>query len=165
MLNTTSNGPIFIVAVEDNDADTDLIRLALHESHLEHELHVIRDGDAAVEFFAQMKDVAMPRPDLVLLELYLPKVNGINVLLELRDCAGCDLIPVIVLSSDVSTSDRKRLTDLGVDSYSYVEKPDTLAEWLLFGETIRQVLQRRHSEAKPRPWIAATDASSAHQAT
>ena len=128
-----------ILVVDDNKADVFLIREALAAAHVDADLHVVHDGHAALRFLdAADRDRNAPSPDLVLLDLNLPKVNGEKVLKHLRGSAQCgDTLVVIVTSSD-STHERETMTGLGISGY--FRKPSEYSEFLQLGLLVKKLL-------------------------
>lgn len=110
-----------ILLVEDNDNDEILTRRALEKTRLANDVIVARDGAEALELLfgegAQRREL----PQLVLLDLKLPKVDGIEVLRRIRETERTHRLPVVVLTSSDEERDRYRSYDLGVNSY--VRKP------------------------------------------
>lgn len=136
------NGMAHILLAEDNSGDILLIRRALAEYGIEHELHVVHDGEQAIAFLARAgRRGKAPRPDLVLLDLNLPRVGGAEVLMELRHNPQCAATPVIVVTSSNAARDRARLTELGVSHY--FQKPSDLEEFMQLGAVVRDVLGGR----------------------
>jgi CheY-like chemotaxis protein len=131
-----------ILLAEDNQADVTLIRYALSAHGIENELHVAMDGEAALQFFAIMGSTGHPPcPDLLLLDLNLPKVDGAEILTEFRKHPACSNTPVIVVSSSGGERDRERVSALGVSGY--FQKPSDLDEFLKLGEVVREVISSR----------------------
>jgi CheY-like chemotaxis protein len=90
-----------IVLAEDNPADVGLVRAALREHGVDCELHVIGDGEEALPFIDSLDlDSKIPCPDLLLLDLYLPKRDGNEILKYLRASERCARTPVVLTSSD-----------------------------------------------------------------
>jgi chemotaxis family two-component system response regulator Rcp1 len=117
--------PIEVLLVEDNDADADLTRETLEPSSIQLKISVVRDGVEAIEFLRQRSEGARTaRPDLILLDLSLPRKNGWEVLLEIKDDPRLRLIPVLVLTSSDAEADVVRSYDLGASCY--VTKPRDL---------------------------------------
>ena len=110
-----------ILLVEDNDNDEILTRRALEKTRLVNEVIVARDGAEALEFLFGEGAEDRELPQLVLLDLKLPKVDGIEVLRRIRDDRRTHRLPVVVLTSSDEEQDRYRSYDLGVNSY--VRKP------------------------------------------
>jgi len=103
-----------ILLVEDNANDAELTLRALKQRNLANQVHVCRDGAAAMDFFA---DGASPVPKVVLLDLKLPKVDGLEVLRRLKGDARTKAIPVVVLTSSREEPDIERAYELGANSY------------------------------------------------
>ncbi|WP_254766900.1 response regulator [Salinilacihabitans rarus] len=98
--------PIDILLVEDNPGDVRLTREAFKEGRIENNLHVATDGVEALSFVRQEGEYAdAPRPDLVLLDLNLPRKNGDEVLAELKSDDDLKCIPVVVLTSSKAEED------------------------------------------------------------
>jgi len=97
---------IDVLLVEDNPADARLAQEALKESRLQLNLHIVRDGVEALEFlFQQGQYTDVPSPDLILLDLNLPRKNGHEVLTEVKNNDTLKHIPVVVLSSSQAEDD------------------------------------------------------------
>lgn len=98
--------PVDILLVEDNPGDVRLTREAFGEVDLAHELHVVNDGQAAVDFLFQRGEYAdAPRPELVFLDLNLPKKSGIEVLKEIKVDSSLHRIPIVVLTGSTARED------------------------------------------------------------
>jgi CheY-like chemotaxis protein len=103
--------PISILAAEDNEADVILFEEALAHHQLEHQLDVVRDGQAALDYLTRMgKPAQPPCPDLLLLDLNLPKVDGGTILSEFRKHPECRETPVIIVTSSDAERDRVRVS-------------------------------------------------------
>jgi CheY-like chemotaxis protein len=111
-----------ILLVEDNPADVDLTRASLEESRVLSNLHVTTDGVEAMDFLHQRNGFEdAPQPDLVLLDLNLPRKDGREVLKECKEDERLRRIPIVVLTSSKAESDVARAYNLHANSY--VEKP------------------------------------------
>lgn len=98
--------PIDILLVEDNDSDALLVAVALSKAKVPNRLHRVSDGQAALEFLHQQgRYVNAPRPQLILLDLNLPKRSGSEVLAEIKEDEYLKTIPVVVLTSSRSPED------------------------------------------------------------
>ncbi|WP_435127245.1 response regulator [Halobaculum sp. D14] len=98
--------PIDILLVEDNPGDVRLTKEAFADAKLANDLHVVTDGEAALEFLFQRGEHAdAPRPNLTLLDLNLPKVDGLDVLEEMNDDPALQRIPVVVLTGSEAEED------------------------------------------------------------
>jgi two-component system, chemotaxis family, response regulator Rcp1 len=118
--------PAQILLVEDSPGDIRLTREALRDAKIANELQVVGDGEAALDFLHQRGPYAdMPRPDIVLLDLNLPRKDGREVLQEMKADEELRRIPVIVLTTSVAEGDVLRSYDLHVNAF--VTKPLDLA--------------------------------------
>ncbi|HZU52918.1 MAG TPA: response regulator [Holophagaceae bacterium] len=121
-----------ILLVEDNPDDEELTRVAFQESHIANELMVTRDGAEALDWLFgtgtfEGRDMGVT-PSVVLLDLKLPKVDGLQVLQRLRSDERTRRIPVVILTSSKEQEDVARSYDLGANSY--VRKPVDFAQFL-----------------------------------
>ena len=124
-----------ILLVEDNPDDEALTLRALRKHDLADEVVVVRDGAEALAFFCEATRAGDDHlPELVLLDLKLPKVDGLQVLKMLRDDEHTRRLPVVVLSSSSEERDIAQSYDLGANSY--VRKPVDFTE---FSEAVRQL--------------------------
>jgi CheY-like chemotaxis protein len=111
-----------ILLVEDDEGDVLITREALAEQQVPGALHVVHDGDQALQFVHRTgRYTAAPRPDLVLLDLNLPRRGGLEVLAELKSHPSLRLIPVVVLSTSSAEEDIVRSYSLHANAY--VSKP------------------------------------------
>ncbi|MBT9317362.1 response regulator [Leptothoe spongobia] len=117
-----------LLLVEDNAADAFLIKAFLQNSQLPNTLYQVQDGEAAMAFLRQEADYAgVPRPNLILLDLNLPKKDGCEVLEELKADPHLQGIPVIVMTGSSATQDILRSYELHASCY--VTKPSDLDEF------------------------------------
>ena len=107
-----------ILLVEDNPDDRDLTIMALKGSNIASEIDIARDGEEVLEYF---EDPSRPLPVLVLLDLKLPRIMGLEVLKRLRAEERTKLVPIVVLTSSQQESDRYQSYVEGVNAY--VVKP------------------------------------------
>jgi two-component system, response regulator len=127
-----------ILLVEDNSKDVELTLHALRRENLSNLIHVVRDGEEALEFlfcrgaFANRSLDHPPR--LVILDLKLPKVTGLEVLREIKNNVHTQAIPVTVLTSSKEDRDLVESYKLGVNSY--IQKPVDFNE---FRDTVKQL--------------------------
>ena len=129
-----------IFLAEDNRGDVLLVQEALAAHSISHELFVVRDGGAALQFVARMGTVGHPPcPDLMLLDLNLPKVDGPTILAEFRKRPECLQTPVVVISSSDASNDRDRMNALGVAHY--FRKPSDLEAYLQLGSVVKGLLE------------------------
>ncbi len=114
--------PIEILMIEDNLADIELTREALMEGKLTNRLHTVVDGEQALDFLYQREPYEdVPSPDIILLDLNLPKISGREVLADIKSNPDLSIIPVIVLSSSQDASDISKSYELNANSF--VTKP------------------------------------------
>ena len=114
--------PIHILLVEDNEGDILLTLEALHEGNLPLEVSVVKDGWEALQFIAQEGSYIYAKdPDLILLDVNLPKVNGHEVLEKIKSADAKKDIPVIMLTTSSSESDISKSFKNRADSY--IPKP------------------------------------------
>ena len=123
-----------ILLAEDNPADVYLIEEALREHQVPFQITVAEDGEAAIAMIV----AGEVHPDLILLDLNMPKRSGGEVLTHLRAQPHCRTTPVIVLTSSDSPADREEALRLGATSY--IRKPTGLDEFLQIGAAIKQLL-------------------------
>ena len=129
---------IQILLVEDNEGDMELALHALRIHHLANRIHVARDGEEALDFLLCRGPYAHrstdPPPCLVLLDLKLPKVDGLEVLREIKKSARTRPIPIVILTSSKEERDMVSGYQLGVNSY--IQKP---VDFDQFRETVKQL--------------------------
>jgi CheY-like chemotaxis protein len=121
--------PIEILLVEDNPADVRLTREALKEHKLSNNLHVAIDGVEALNFlYKKGKYVKSPRPDIIILDLNLPKKDGREVLAEIKQEKDLKRIPVVVLTSSKAEEDIVKSYNLHANCY--ISKPVDFDQFL-----------------------------------
>ena len=120
-----------ILLAEDNANDVELTLAALRENHVINEVVVVRDGAEALDYLYRRNrfaDRVGGNPALVLLDLKMPKVDGIEVLRQVKSTPALRTIPVVVLTSSREEQDLVRTYDLGVNAY--VVKPIDFHEFM-----------------------------------
>jgi two-component system, chemotaxis family, response regulator Rcp1 len=133
---------IHILLAEDNDGDVFLVRRALEKQGLQHELTVAKNGEEAILLLNRAgSDPNFEAPDLIVLDLNLPKVDGTQVLLRIRKTATLGSIPVIILTSSDSPKDRESALELGANMY--FRKPTDLQSFMHLGEVVMTMLRER----------------------
>lgn len=121
--------PINILLVEDNPGDVRLTKEAFKEGRLLNEIEVVMDGVEAMDYLKKRGQYASAtRPDLILLDLNLPKKNGHEVLKEIKSDDSLRLIPVIILTT--SKAERDILEAYGLNANSYVSKPVDMNQFM-----------------------------------
>jgi CheY-like chemotaxis protein len=121
MNDITSASPIQILLVEDDPGDVLMTREALAESKLLNDLQVLADGREAIDYLQGAAEGRVPKPDLVLLDLNLPRVDGREVLQFIKGDERLRRIPVVVLTTSSAEEDIVRSYDLHANAY--VTKP------------------------------------------
>ena len=110
--------PIEILLIEDNPADIRLTKEAFREARIQNNIHVVQDGAGAIAFVHQEEPYQdVPRPDLILLDLNLPKKDGREVLAEIKADPQIHLIPVVVLTTSNDEEDVLRSYNLHANAY------------------------------------------------
>jgi CheY-like chemotaxis protein len=130
-----------ILLAEDNDGDVFLVRRALEKRGLAHELLLAHNGEEALKWLdghSGEQDAGTP-PDLILLDLNLPRVDGGQLLSYIRKCDWFSRTPVIILTSSDSPKDRQMALDLGANLY--FRKPTDLASFMDLGRIIEETLE------------------------
>jgi two-component system, chemotaxis family, response regulator Rcp1 len=124
--------PIEILLVEDNPGDVDLAREGLEDGKIRSNLHVVGDGEEAMAFLRrERKDAVIPHPDLIFLDLNLPRKDGREVLAEIKAHDDLKHIPVLVLTSSQDEADVLKSYQLHANCY--IAKP------IKFGEFIKVI--------------------------
>jgi two-component system, chemotaxis family, response regulator Rcp1 len=118
-----------------------LIQRAIEGTSLPIDFHIVRDGQQAVQFFDQADaDATKPCPDIVILDINLPKKQGGDVLKHMRSRSRCAQAHVIVVSTSDSERDREFMKGLGADGY--FRKPSEFDEFMKLGDLVKGVLTR-----------------------
>lgn len=128
---------IEILLVEDNPGDVRLTREALREGKVLNNLNVVTDGQEAVEFLRREGEYGnVPRPDLILLDLNLPKKDGREVLAEIKADESLRRIPIVVLTTSQAEKDVIQTYNLGVNCY--ITKPVDLDQFIYVVKSIEE---------------------------
>jgi two-component system, response regulator len=126
------NAPILLV--EDNPDDEALTRRAFKRSNIANHMHVVRDGQEALDHLFGEGSATREAPALILLDLKLPKVDGLEVLKQIRSHHHTRLVPVVILTSSREETDL--VAGYGSGANSYVRKP---VDFDQFSESVRQL--------------------------
>jgi two-component system, chemotaxis family, response regulator Rcp1 len=114
-----------LLSVEDNDSEYYIIKMSVEELKIPVQLHRVSDGEQALWFLEKIHGYELaPRPDLILLNLNLPKKDGFDVLTEIRANDLLRAIPVIIFTSASLVTEKKKALALG--ARDYISKPGTL---------------------------------------
>lgn len=118
-----------ILMVEDNPGDIELSKIALKDGKLINDLHIVEDGEAALDYLHQRGEYKNAvHPDIILLDLNLPKISGREVLKDIKEDESLSSIPVIVLSSSEDAADIKESYSLNANSF--VTKPVKVKDFI-----------------------------------
>ncbi|MFA5500983.1 MAG: response regulator [Candidatus Omnitrophota bacterium] len=128
MKNNDCFSPIEILLVEDNPADVRLTIETLKDEKICNNLHIVNDGEEALQFLRrQGKHSDAQRPDLILLDLNLPKIDGRQVLKEIKTDDNLKVIPVVVLT--VSKAEEDVMKSYNLHANCYITKPVDLEQF------------------------------------
>ena len=131
---------IVALLAEDNRADALIIEEAIEAYDLPIDLHTVTDGQQAIDFIKRAEsDPQQPCPQLLLLDLNLPKRSGLEILKYVRSSTKWKDIPVVVITSLDSPRDRSSASQLGANTY--FRKPTSYEGFLKVGEVLRDLLQ------------------------
>ena len=134
-----------ILLAEDNPADVYLIKEALQEHGVNYTMRVASDGEEVLHILARGDPEHQTRPiGLIILDLNLPRHDGIEILEHLRETAELAHIPVVVLTSSDSPRDRQMANQLGATRY--LRKPSSLEQFLSLGAVFRDLLGQGSAE-------------------
>lgn len=137
MSDVTSDEPIHILLVEDNPGDVRLTQEAFRSIERDVEFHVVTDGAAAVQYAQRhLTSDTESRPDIILLDLNLPRVDGFGVLEMLNEELDSLPPPVLILSSSANAGDITRSYEKGCNAY--LTKPDDMGTYARLAESIKE---------------------------
>jgi CheY-like chemotaxis protein len=136
-----------ILLAEDNPADVYLIREALKQHQVKCEIRTAADGRDVLSLLAA-EDRSW-RPDLIILDLNLPRHDGIEILQKLRTLDALSGVPVVVLTSSDSPRDRVTATQLGATRY--LSKPSNLEQFMQLGAVFKELLPATHDPVSEEP--------------
>jgi two-component system, chemotaxis family, response regulator Rcp1 len=129
--------PIEILLVEDSPTDAGLTRHAFAAGKINNHMHVVEDGEQAMEFLRREREFSKaPRPDLVLLDLNLPRKSGREVLEEIRSDARLKSLVVVILTT--SRDEQDVISAYGLNANAYITKPVDLDQFFNFVRVIDQ---------------------------
>ncbi len=124
-----------ILLVEDNPSDVRLLKDLMEEQGYQPSLHWVMDGHEALDYVMQKKPYGeATRPDIILLDLGLPRISGYDVLRKLKKDAKYAKIPIVILTTSRDPLDQKQCATLGADAF--LSKPRNLKEYELLVEKL-----------------------------
>ena len=132
----------WVVLVEDNPGDVRLVREAFYECGLHYNLTVLADGERAMQLIDRLESETMACPNLMLLDIGLPKNGGFEILQRIRASPRFPQLPVVILTSSDAQRDRERAAQLGVTKY--IRKPGSLDDFIRLGLVFRTILTGRN---------------------
>jgi DNA-binding response OmpR family regulator len=139
--------PADIFIVEDNDPDVFLVEEALRSQGIQAQIQRCQDGEEAIQALSQIGPASLP--DVIIIDLNLPKITGLDILKHVRSLKQLDQVPVLILTSSQSKTDRALSLQLGADAY--IAKPPTLPEFLAgVGSGIRALIERSQQRSGAR---------------
>jgi DNA-binding response OmpR family regulator len=133
-----SGGLRVIILVEDNPADVTLLNEALASHEVRMPVFVAHDGDEGIRIIDAIDKSCIPCPDLIVLDLNLPRTSGFAVLERVRASRKCNRKPVVVFSSSDAEEDREEARRLGASFY--IRKPSTLQDLMSIGGILKKIL-------------------------
>jgi CheY-like chemotaxis protein len=132
-----------ILLAEDNPADVYLIRASLDEHRVDLSLQVAVDGSQVLRIIDEQDRLDATELKLIILDLNLPRHDGIEILQRLRESDHLNRVPVVVLTSSDSPRDRVAACELG--AAGFLRKPSNLEQFLNLGAVFRQVLEHKQT--------------------
>jgi chemotaxis family two-component system response regulator Rcp1 len=133
--------PLCVLVAEDNPADVFLIREALTGRFPDVEIVVQEDGEQMMHWIDEAERGATPCPDVILLDLNLPRISGEEALWKLRRSGICSDVPAVIVTSSDSPRDRKATASLGANHY--FRKPTDLDEFMKLADLVGDILSSK----------------------
>jgi CheY-like chemotaxis protein len=134
-----------LLVVEDSPADVFLVKEAMKEEGLSCHLEVADDGEKAIRILDDVDAGSQEVPNLLLVDLNVPRQSGTQVLERLRRSPRCRQTPVVMMSTSDTPVERKRAFDLGATEYFC--KPSSLTEFMQLGKLVRRLLEQTNAAA------------------
>ena len=134
-----------LLLVEDNPSDVFLVEEAMKEEGLTCHLELADDGEKAIRILDDVDAGSRNRPNLLLVDLNVPRENGTTVLQRVRRSPVCGKTPVVMMSTSDTPVERKRALDLGATEYFC--KPSSLAQFMRLGKLVRRLLEENDAAA------------------
>ena len=134
-----------LLVVEDSPADVFLLKEAMKEEGLDCQMKVADDGEKAIRILDDVDAGSQAAPDLLLVDLNVPRQNGTQVLERVRKSPRFGKTPVVMMSTSDTPVERKRAFDLGATEYFC--KPSSLTEFMQLGKLVRRLLEEQSGAA------------------
>ncbi len=115
-----------IVLIEDNEADVWLLKSCLDSIATNHEIVILKDGEEALQFVEAEREGVEPQPCVIVLDLHLPKHDGLEILAAIRRAPALEHVIALIVSTNPSPEMQRQIRELGV---AYAEKPRTISEY------------------------------------
>jgi len=134
-----ASSPIRILLAEDNDADAMIVEEALRSHSIEYEFVRVKDGRAALDLVSALEaDPAMPVPHVIVLDLHLPKHDGLEIIRKIRSGPRCRELPIIALSASDSPAE---INSVRQHSAIYFRKRSDFDSYMTLGAVVRDVVR------------------------
>jgi CheY-like chemotaxis protein len=130
-----------LLVVEDSPADVFLLKEAMKEEGLSCQVEVADDGEKAIQILNEVDAGSQAAPDLLLVDLNVPRQNGTQVLERVRKSPRFGKTPVVIMSTSDTAVERRRAFDLGATEYFC--KPSSLTEFMRLGKLVRRLLEEQ----------------------
>lgn len=134
------------MVVEDNPGDVELLRIALDSAELAYKMTVIEDGGEAIALFRDGNHGGLDIPDVAVLDLNLPKYDGLEILEVVRSNPEFAAMPIVILSSSSSPREQSRIRRF--ESVRYFTKPPDFDQYLTIGRLIRDFVAESSRSAQ-----------------
>lgn len=130
----------YILLIEDNAVDVSMVRLALQKRRFPFDLVTVQTGEEGLLLLEGREHGEGRKPDLILLDLYLPDMDGKQVLNRIRGNRALDAVPVMVITSSTSEADRQAVLSTGANEF--FNKPLEMTSFSTVGKVIEDTLRR-----------------------
>jgi CheY-like chemotaxis protein len=127
-----------IVLIEDNEADVWVLKSCLEAIATDHEIVILKDGEEALRFVEAEREGVEPRPCVIVLDLYLPKHDGLEILAAIRRAPALKYVTALIVSTMPSPEMQRRIRELGGD---FTEKPQTISGYDALATRIWQLCE------------------------
>jgi CheY-like chemotaxis protein len=133
-----------IVLIEDSEADVWLLQECLESLATNHEIIILKDGEAALKFVEEEREGVEPRPCVVVIDLHLPKHDGLEILAAIRRTPALDHVTALIVSTMPSPYAKRQISEYRVE---YAEKPITLDGYQDLAKRIWELCESKYGAA------------------